>query len=388
MLAAGVIDVRNAAADYPAIRKSAAGLLERECIDDIIAASFSRIFVDEYQDCGLLQHAIVLQLARILPTVALGDPMQAIFTFGSDPAMPWAAVEEAFPGAGELTTPWRWKNVGGEELGEWLLDTRKRLLNGDPIDLRSAPKAVTWIPLGGENDYARQITAAKADAPTKDGCILIIGDGTNPRSQQEFASKIPGAVTVEAVDLKDLVAFSTSYKVEGKDGFVKLLEFAQRVLTNIGAKELVRRLDSIIKGTAKDPPSEVESAALTFLRDRSFRSAVDFLVVLSAEAGVRIHRPAVLNGCIRAMQLSAGNPTLSFREAAIMVREENRFTGRALAARNVGSTLLLKGLEAEAVVILNADILDARNLYVAMTRGSMAVTVCSTSPTLSRTKPT
>jgi hypothetical protein len=34
----------------------------------------------------------------------------------------------------------------------------------------------------------------------------------------------------------------------------------------------------------------------------------------------------------------------------------------------VGSTLLLKGLEAEISVILNAGGLDARNLYVAMTR--------------------
>jgi DNA helicase-2/ATP-dependent DNA helicase PcrA len=56
--------------------------------------------------------------------------------------------------------------------------------------------------------------------------------------------------------------------------------------------------------------------------------------------------------------------------------------GRPLPKRAVGSTLLLKGLEAEAAVILNAGALDARNLYVAMTRGSKALTVCSPSPVL------
>lgn len=42
--------------------------------------------------------------------------------------------------------------------------------------------------------------------------------------------------------------------------------------------------------------------------------------------------------------------------------------GRPLARRSVGSTLLLKGLEAEISVILDAEALDARNFYVAMTR--------------------
>jgi DNA helicase-2/ATP-dependent DNA helicase PcrA len=88
------------------------------------------------------------------------------------------------------------------------------------------------------------------------------------------------------------------------------------------------------------------------------------------------------------MQLCAINDTLTFHEAAVMVRDEHRLTGRPLATRNVGSTLLLKGLEAEAAVIFNADGLDARNLYVAMTRGSMALTICSSKATLARAKPT
>jgi DNA helicase-2/ATP-dependent DNA helicase PcrA len=44
--------------------------------------------------------------------------------------------------------------------------------------------------------------------------------------------------------------------------------------------------------------------------------------------------------------------------------------------------LLLKGLEAEVAVVLNASALDARNLYVAMTRGSRLLMICSNSPVL------
>ena len=56
--------------------------------------------------------------------------------------------------------------------------------------------------------------------------------------------------------------------------------------------------------------------------------------------------------------------------------------GRPLPKRAVGSTLLLKGLEADIAVVLNADELDARNLYVAITRGSAKLVVCSKSSTL------
>lgn len=48
----------------------------------------------------------------------------------------------------------------------------------------------------------------------------------------------------------------------------------------------------------------------------------------------------------------------------------------------IGSTLLLKGLEADHVVVLNADKLDAKNLYVAMTRGAKTVTLCCKTQTI------
>jgi len=53
-----------------------------------------------------------------------------------------------------------------------------------------------------------------------------------------------------------------------------------------------------------------------------------------------------------------------------------------LPRRAVGSTLLLKGLEAEVAVILNPGIMNARNLYVAMTPGSQSLVICSPRPIL------
>ena len=121
---------------------------------------------------------------------------------------------------------------------------------------------------------------------------------------------------------------------------------------------------------------------MSFARAPSHRAAIDVLVEIGKEGGVSAHRPAVLRACIKALQLCDGTEGLTFHEAAIWIREQNRLVGRPLPRRAVGSTLLLKGLEAEVAVVLNAGVLDARNLYVAMTRGSKALTVCAPTPVL------
>ena len=73
---------------------------------------------------------------------------------------------------------------------------------------------------------------------------------------------------------------------------------------------------------------------------------------------------------------------MSLIDFAICIREQNRLLGRPLPSRAVGSTLLLKGLEAEVAVIFDAGVLNAKNLYVAMTRGSKRLVACAASPVL------
>jgi DNA helicase-2/ATP-dependent DNA helicase PcrA len=313
--------------------------------------------------------------------------MQAIFNFGSDGLVSWAVVCRHFPVVGELDTPWRWINAKADPLGQWLLTVRKCLLRGEPIDLRQAPAAVHWVALDGTEDHERRLRAARVASPSRDGHVLIIGDSKNPEGQRQFASQTPGAITVEAVDLRDLVSFARIFTVASPGALEQLARFGQSVMTNVGAADLVQRVQSIMRDTARNPPTDVEQAALAFVRAPSHTAAVDVLVEIGKQPGVRTHRPAVLRACIRALQLCDGPEAPSLHDAAIRMREQNRFLGRPLPKRAVGSTLLLKGLEADIAVILNADGLDARNLYVAMTRGSKGLIVCSSTPILKRDAP-
>lgn len=381
---AELLNLANPSRDYPDIRVAAIQLLEAGHVSDVLAASYSRLIVDEYQDCSVRQHAIIACVSRVLPTCVLGDPMQAIFGFGADSLANWTEhVCTYFPVVGELKTPWRWINSSAESLGQWLLEARDNLVLGKSIDLRTAPGSVTWVHLDGTNDHQKRLVAARVKPPHTNGCVLIIGDSTKPDSQRQIASQTPGAVTVEAVDLKDLVSFAHALDVKAPDALERIANFAQSVMTNVGAESLMQRVQSLERGTARRPPTAVEKAALSFARIPCFAVAVDLLVEIGKDVGVRTHRPAVLRACINAMNLCAQADGLSFHEAAIRMREQNRWLGRPLPRRAVGSTLLLKGLEADVAVILDADSLDRRNLYVAMTRGSHALVVCARTPILS-----
>jgi hypothetical protein len=189
-------------------------------------------------------------------------------------------------------------------------------------------------------------------------------------------------VTVENVDLRDLVEFARDLNLTAPDALRKVVTFAGTVMTNVGAADLLQRVASLRCGSARRAASDVEQVALAFEESPSPRAAIDLLVEINRQGGVGAHRDAVLRACIRALQTSDGTPGNTFHDAAIRERERSRLIGRPVPRRAVGSTLLLKGLEADVSVVLNAGDLNARNLYVAMTRGSKALVICSPSPTL------
>jgi len=126
----------------------------------------------------------------------------------------------------------------------------------------------------------------------------------------------------------------------------------------------------------------VERLALRFLELPGHGAAADFLEGLRQNSTAHSHRPIVFRALVRALRSSHDSPTLL--DAALGERERNRLFGRPVARRGVGSTLLLKGLEASTVVVIDAHRLDRKNLYVAMTRGSHAVVVCSPTPVLAQ----
>lgn len=377
-----ILKLTKPAQDYAAIRAAAAKLLKAGHLNDILSATYDRLIVDEYQDCSIPQHAIVVFASQTLRTCVLGDPLQAIFGFAGK-LVDWNAdVCKYFPAAGELSTPWRWINAGTRPFGEWLLDARRRLLARLPVDLQTAPPNVTWVPLDGREDSKRRLEACRTAAPTPDGSVLIIGDSRSPREQRRLASLTPGAVAVESVDLRDLVDFARRLDLRDCRGLETVVEFADELMSSLGASDFLARVAMHRQGTAPNPPTDAERAALAFCQSPSYLAAVELLAELNKQSGVRVHRPTVLACCIKMLRSCRENVPGALVDAAIRAREENRLLGRRLPSRAVGSTLLLKGLEAEVAVIVDLAGMDHAHLYVAMTRGSKRLVVCSPSPVL------
>ncbi len=83
-----------------------------------------------------------------------------------------------------------------------------------------------------------------------------------------------------------------------------------------------------------------------------------------------------------------GTSTGSPRETAWAIRDRGRRVGRRVPKRCLGTVLLVKGLEFNHAVVLNAAELDnAESLYVALTRGSSSLTVLSEQPIIRRSPP-
>lgn len=377
-----ILELHRPNTDYPDIREAARQLLLAGHLAQPLRATYSRLLVDEYQDCNVVQHAIVSGLAQSLPTCVLGDPMQAIFGFRGNRLVHWAnEVQAEFPVAGELGTPWRWRQAGTENLGQWLLAVRQQLQAGRPVDLRTAPGEVRWVQLIAGTEVQQRLMAARTEAPNAQGTVLIIGDAINARGRYQLTSQTPGAMAVEAVDLRDLVSFASQFDLGGLSPLSQLAEFASSVMTGVGAAALKTRVESLRGGRARTPPTPAEAEAVAFVADPTMERALSVLNAFSDQPGSRVYRPEVLHGCRSAMQAAAGGGT-DLLSAAVHARERNRHRSRPIARRSVGSTLLLKGLEADVSVVLHPESMTAQNLYVALTRGARHVVVCSPIPVL------
>lgn len=169
--------------------------------------------------------------------------------------------------------------------------------------------------------------------------------------------------------------------MQAADALTSLMEFAAEVMTQVGVAASQRRLRCLRRGTAHNPATEAETALLAFTNAPSFTLAAEVLRALTRQNNARVYRPDVVYYCLRAMQIAAGG-SCSFAEATVRERERNRHESWPLARRAIGSTLLLKGLEAEVAAITAPEEMDARHLYVAFTRGSKKLIVCSFTPIL------
>lgn len=120
-------------------------------------------------------------------------------------------------------------------------------------------------------------------------------------------------------------------------------------------------------------------AAGWYLNNPTSSHLKSFFLALKANPETSAYRRDLLYRFLNVLKMHIDGEGATLSEAANLYQREMRHTGRPISHRKlIGTTLLVKGLEYDHAVILDADALDAKDLYVAMTRGSKSLTIIGT----------
>lgn len=346
--------------------------LRVRAIREVIASSYDRILIDEYQDCHLLQHELAIALSGIVPTLIFGDPMQGIFEFAGA-TLNWdREIHPSFPLAGTLETPHRWAGKN-PELGQWIAETREKLMRGEVIDL--ADPRITFR----ESDDAFDMRTLFEGLDDKDGSFAAIH--CNKTICYRLAKAANGRYqAIEEVAANRLREFASVWDRAG-DGRARVQAF-----TNLSNDCFHKKPP--VDGEAPDPEdAAVQQAMRDLVPAIGEGNGAEALVKLFSLARRRpqwkLYRNELWRDAERAADEVARGRAETMSAATLCVRQRISNSGRKMPKRTVSTPLLLKGLEFDHVVIPDATHFgnerqaQAKLFYVAISRATRTLTIAS-----------
>jgi hypothetical protein len=370
--------------------RACSDLLEIPFIRRILRASYDGLYVDEYQDCSAPQHQLVLKLARDLPCRILGDPLQAIFDFDDSSAVDWRIdVETNFEPLGGLEIPHRWIRAGRPGLGAWLQRTRRALENGQPIDLAEDIAGLSFKPALDDVLHVEQANLCRYFACGRQDRVIAIHKGHQQYKAKchTLARSIGGRFSsIEEIEGKELFRLVRRLGCADSDQsrLAELVSFAERCMTKVATNlsAATKRGEPVaIRAKTKNPT--VAIAANHYLSTPCSATMAAFLAELERVPGVGVVRADLFNRMKGVLYKHTLHPELSLGDAAEKYHSEFRYRGRPVGRRRlIGTTLLVKGLEFDHAIVLDAGSLARKELYVALTRGATSLTVISATPML------
>jgi hypothetical protein len=349
----------------------------------MLEASYELIAVDEYQDCVIAQHRVIAALLEAVPTVVFGDPLQGLFDFGGNQPVDWDDVLEFFPPCEIPIKAWRW--VGkNEKLGRWLLEIRPALKRGEAISLDDAP--VQWRCIKDGERRIRMQTKACFDQPDGSSVVAL---GHMPHDCRTAAAKLNGSYSMmEELEGKRMLEFAEIVDVGNTSAVAQAtVEFARECAVGVAESIDRRKRERLGQGKSiSSTKTELSNAHLklsALLEDSSPGAVRCALHELAQVPRFQLFRREAWSCAIDALTQAAVDPQLKVAAAVRRLRNHDRVVGRPAAKRTVSRPLLVKGLEYDYAVLLDADRYTAAELYVALSRGCRGVTVLSSSPVLS-----
>lgn len=386
-LAGWDLDFPSSDDEWRALRMAASRLFRCRAPRRVLRSSYAGMFVDEYQDCCGTQHEMIQAIAEVLPCRVVGDPLQAIYRklHATDVAK-WSEVEQAFPVIDELTEPHRWRERN-PELGDWLRRVRSRLKEGNEIDFNDARGIVEWVSSADVQDQ----TAACRQAFDKNSVVAICDwparcAAVASRTKNHFA-------VLESVECPDLLRAADEIENSiALDRVARVVALARKCLTRMtGLNALLDRMKKGIDYRPRSPDKLFLWNAMQMVaKSAELRRVEDLMVAINGISDAHSYvRRELWQDMRRTLKSHDSRSGRSLRQSARALREHSRKNGRRILSKRIVATpLLIKGLEFDHALLLDATRMkSAEELYVALTRGSTSLTVLSPTPRIRRPEP-
>lgn len=332
-----------------------------------IASSYDLLIVDEYQDCSVVQAGIIDALAARLTTVVVGDPLQGIYDFGTQPIVEWNGSSSLLPLVGTLSTPHRWAQTN-PRLGEWLSEGRRSLESGeypkvdhtvvDVVQLQRNPMEGGLGPLLDPSKFTAII------APNSAAVSPML------RIARSYQGRVHVAEAADFTELRNAARIFDDTDHAG--GLIALIELAASTKTAILNGPIRTLKDNLrSRGLPSRSNHSAVIAAKNHLEIGTAASAAAFLRVVLGH-GKFSYRPQLAALMLRALAMHSLHPEQTLYDCVESVLEQRTHGSTAAVPRTVvGSTLRLKGLEFDTVIVLDPkNITSSKHLYVALTRAT------------------
>lgn len=354
---------------YPFIVNQAKVIFSKPAIKRVLKATYSGLFVDEYQDCTLNQHLMLRSVMDCFPVRVLGDPLQGIFDF-NDELVDFDRDLDDFEIFPPLNIPQRWNQVGANRLGAALADIRLKLEGRLPIDLLDYTDQIEVI-LAKEHekhifrsDYFQVIKRLDNEK----SLLVLHPDSRNNKPRINFSKRFKNIASIESIDDKDF--YKLAKMIDNLDMDRLLLGIRELSFFIFNKTGIERWFNDKGFKNKKDQLDKERVSKILDLIDACDSVGVvgQILSLVQNLPKVDCSRRELFKSLLKAIEIASLN-SVTVLEGMREQRNSIRRAGRRVEGRHIGTTLLTKGLEFDVVVVLDAHKIESfKHLYVALTR--------------------
>lgn len=381
-------------AESPAYVRAATKVIAAEHIKAVLAATYTHVLVDEYQDCNVDQHKLVLALREAVGQMGiLGDHLQAIFGF-SDPLPDWDDVIAVFPEhINDDLQPHRW--IGhNKDLGEWLLRVRDRLKPGATLNLTNCnyPNRVTYTNVAGNRTGLAAAAMSLLSEPADETFLII---AANDAIARYLGAELKGTYTVmEEIEGKFMAKWLDKLEqTEPADYAAWLFEFTKKCHcghgalepTPVGKRYADRKTGADLLTNKREPVRITIEALDKLVTSPTLTELAAAMDVIPATEALRLHSHEAWYDVKTAIRgaIAHGDDKSVLREELAKARDVLRHAGRRERRYVISRTLLVKGLEFDHVLIADIGMhRQVNDLYVALTRARKSIHILGTTDTI------